>query len=46
LPGGIAMTVKYKPGHYFKRMTTIERMSGHAGHHLSLVTTSDGMERT
>jgi pimeloyl-CoA dehydrogenase small subunit len=37
LHGGIAMTMEYKIGHYFKRMTMIERMFGDTEHHLSRV---------
>ncbi len=34
LHGGIGMTVEYKVGHYFKRVTMIDTMFGDAGHHL------------
>ena len=34
LHGGIGMTMEYKVGHYFKRMTMIETMFGDTGHHL------------
>ena len=34
LHGGIGMTMEYKVGHYFKRVTMIETMFGDAGHHL------------
>jgi pimeloyl-CoA dehydrogenase small subunit len=34
LHGGIGMTMEYKVGHYFKRMTMIDTMFGDAGHHL------------
>ena len=43
LHGGIAMTMEYKIGHYFKRMTMIERMFGDAGHHLSRVAALGGV---
>lgn len=34
LHGGIGMTMEYKVGHYFKRVTMIDAMFGDAGHHL------------
>jgi pimeloyl-CoA dehydrogenase small subunit len=34
LHGGIGMTMEYKVGHYFKRITMIDTMFGDAGHHL------------
>jgi len=34
LHGGIGMTMEYKVGHYFKRVTMIDMMFGDAGHHL------------
>jgi alkylation response protein AidB-like acyl-CoA dehydrogenase len=34
LHGGIGMTIEYKVGHYFKRMTMIDAMFGDADHHL------------
>jgi len=37
LHGGIGMTMEYKVGHYFKRVTAIAAMFGDAGHHLSLL---------
>ena len=37
LHGGIGMTMEYKVGHYFKRVTTIETMFGDATHHLNLL---------
>ena len=37
LHGGIAMTMEYKVGHYFKRMTMIDMLFGDADHHLSAV---------
>ena len=33
LHGGIGMTMEYKVGHYFKRVTMIDTMFGDAGHH-------------
>ena len=35
--GGIAMTMEYKVGHYFKRMTMIEQMFGNTDAHLAKV---------
>jgi len=35
LHGGIGMTMEYKVGHYFKRLTTIDTMFGDADHHLA-----------
>ena len=43
LHGGIAMTMEYKVGHYFKRMTMIEQMFGDADHHLAYVAGSGGL---
>ncbi len=43
LHGGIAMTMEYKVGHYFKRMTMIEQMFGDTEHHLALVADSGGL---
>jgi pimeloyl-CoA dehydrogenase small subunit len=37
LHGGIAMTMEYKAGHYFKRMTMLEKLFGDTGHHLRAV---------
>jgi pimeloyl-CoA dehydrogenase small subunit len=34
LHGGIGMTMEYKVGHYFKRVTMIDMMFGDADHHL------------
>ena len=41
--GGIAMTMEYKVGHYFKRMSMIERMFGDLEHHLSRVAALGGV---
>jgi alkylation response protein AidB-like acyl-CoA dehydrogenase len=35
LHGGIGMSEEYKVGHYFKRMTMIERLLGDVSHHLT-----------
>jgi alkylation response protein AidB-like acyl-CoA dehydrogenase len=34
LHGGIGMTMEYKVGHYFKRVTMIDTMFGDADYHL------------
>ena len=34
LHGGIGMSEEYKVGHYFKRMSIVERLLGDAGYHL------------
>jgi alkylation response protein AidB-like acyl-CoA dehydrogenase len=34
LHGGIGMTMEYKAGHYFKRLTMIEQQFGDWRHHL------------
>ena len=38
LHGGIGMTMEYKVGHYFKRVTAIAANFGDAAHHLDLLT--------
>ena len=43
LHGGIAMTMEYKVGHYFKRMTMIEQMFGSTDHHLAVLTDGGGL---
>jgi alkylation response protein AidB-like acyl-CoA dehydrogenase len=37
LHGGIAMTMEYKVGHYFKRMTMLEQVFGDADTHQKIV---------
>jgi pimeloyl-CoA dehydrogenase small subunit len=37
LHGGIGMTMEYKVGHYFKRVTAIDTLFGDADHHLAEV---------
>lgn len=37
LHGAIGMTMEYKVGHYFKRITAIQAMFGDATHHLTLL---------
>jgi pimeloyl-CoA dehydrogenase small subunit len=41
LHGGIGMTMEYKVGHYFKRVTAIAAIFGDANHHLTLLTRVD-----
>jgi pimeloyl-CoA dehydrogenase small subunit len=41
--GGIAMTMEYKVGHYFKRMTMIETLFGDTDHHLAIVAGGGGL---
>jgi pimeloyl-CoA dehydrogenase small subunit len=43
LHGGIGMTMEYKVGHSFKRMTMIDTAFGDADHHLSRVTALGGL---
>jgi pimeloyl-CoA dehydrogenase small subunit len=43
LHGGIAMTMEYKVGHFFKRMTVIEQMFGTTDQHLALVADGNGL---
>jgi pimeloyl-CoA dehydrogenase small subunit len=43
LHGGIGMTMEYKVGHYFKRVTAIDTTFGDADHHLGLLAKSDGL---
>jgi pimeloyl-CoA dehydrogenase small subunit len=44
LHGGIGMTMEYRLGAYFKRMTAIEMMFGDADHHLRKVAQAGGLE--
>ena len=37
LHGGIGMTIEYKVGHYFKRITALESLFGDLDHHLAVV---------
>jgi pimeloyl-CoA dehydrogenase small subunit len=41
--GGIGMTMEYKVGHYFKRVTMIDKMFGDADHHLVALARSGGI---
>jgi pimeloyl-CoA dehydrogenase small subunit len=43
LHGGIGMTMEYKAGHYFKRLTTIDALFGDADHHLATLACLGGL---
>jgi pimeloyl-CoA dehydrogenase small subunit len=43
LHGGIGMTAEYKVGHYFKRMTMIDKMFGDADGHLAMLAQLGGL---
>ncbi|MGE5202200.1 MAG: acyl-CoA dehydrogenase family protein, partial [Acidobacteriota bacterium] len=43
LHGGIGMTMEYKIGHYFKRVSMIDTLFGDADHHLALVARVGGL---
>jgi len=43
LHGGIGMTMEYKIGHYFKRVSMIDTLFGDAEHHLKLVAEAGGL---
>ena len=43
LHGGIGMTMEYRLGAYFKRMTAINLMFGDADHHLRKVAKAGGL---
>ena len=43
LHGGIGMTMEYKVGHYFKRITMIDKMLGDADHHLAALARMGGI---
>ena len=43
LHGGIGMTMEYKAGHYFKRLTMIDMAFGDADHHLSALAKAGGL---
>ena len=43
LHGGVGVTMEYKVGHYFKRLTMIESAFGDADHHLGRVAESGGL---
>jgi pimeloyl-CoA dehydrogenase small subunit len=43
LHGGIGMTMEYKVGHYFKRVTAIDVLFGDADHHLATLAKMGGL---
>jgi pimeloyl-CoA dehydrogenase small subunit len=43
LHGGIGMTMEYKAGHYFKRLTMIDMAFGDADHHLRALAQAGGL---
>src|SRR5438270_3378417 len=43
LHGGIGMTMEYKVGHYFKRVTMIDKTFGDADHHLAVLARTGGL---
>ena len=43
LHGGIGMTMEYKAGHYFKRLTMIDMAYGDADHHLRVLGKAGGL---
>ena len=43
LHGGIGMTMEYKAGHYFKRLTMIELAHGNTDHHLQALAKAGGL---
>ena len=43
LHGGIGMTMEYKAGHYFKRLTMIDMAFGDADHHLRELAKGGGL---
>jgi pimeloyl-CoA dehydrogenase small subunit len=43
LHGGIGMTMEYKAGHYFKRLTMIDMAYGDADHHLRELAAAGGL---
>ncbi|SET59207.1 acyl-CoA dehydrogenase family protein [Oceanicella actignis] len=43
LHGGVGMTMEYAVGHYFKRLSMIEKTFGDIDHHLRLVSEAGGM---
>jgi alkylation response protein AidB-like acyl-CoA dehydrogenase len=43
LHGGIGMTMEYKVGHYFKRMTMIDKLFGDADAHLETLARQGGL---
>jgi pimeloyl-CoA dehydrogenase small subunit len=45
LHGGIGMTLEYKIGHYFKRLTAMETLFGDTDHHLAALAAAGGLIR-
>ena len=43
LHGGIGMTMEYKVGHYFKRVTMIDTLFGDADYHLAALARMGGV---
>ena len=43
LHGGIGMTLEYKIGHYFKRLTAMESLFGDTDHHLAALARAGGL---
>jgi alkylation response protein AidB-like acyl-CoA dehydrogenase len=43
LHGGIAMTVEYACGHYFKRLTVNDSMFGDADHYIRFLSNTGGL---
>ena len=43
LHGGIGMTLEYRIGHYFKRLTAMESLFGDTDHHLAAVARAGGL---
>ncbi|HZB37377.1 MAG TPA: acyl-CoA dehydrogenase family protein, partial [Beijerinckiaceae bacterium] len=43
LHGGVGMTMEFKVGHYFKRVTMIDTLFGDADHHLAQVAEAGGL---
>ena len=43
LHGGIGVTMEYKAGHYFKRLTVIQSLFGDTDHHLGRLAAGDGL---
>ncbi len=43
LHGGVGMTMEFSVGHYFKRMTMIDKTLGDVDHHMERLTETDGL---
>ena len=43
LHGGIGMTLEYRIGHYFKRLTAMESLLGDTDHHLAALARAGGL---